>query len=191
MRIQDWFLDRFRTVVNVSGNAVGAAVVSHMCKGKLQDPQATTADCTNAGITSGDMDTDDSGHQPPLPTTYRYSRVDILNICARRYAGGLSEVEFGGSKTGSSIELEMEPERTPWPLSRAAKAQPRNGDIGSNALRHRHSTGERKLSGGDGGDDTPTYNETRALFASTLNKNNNRPAPTICMIDEETVFVEI
>ncbi len=68
-------------MVNVSGNAVGAAVVSHMCKGKLQDPQATTTDGTNAGVPEGDMDIDELGHNPPLPTTYRYPKVDILNTC--------------------------------------------------------------------------------------------------------------
>ncbi len=33
--LQDWFLDRFRTMVNVFSNSVGAAVVSTLCEENL------------------------------------------------------------------------------------------------------------------------------------------------------------
>jgi hypothetical protein len=33
--LQDWFLDRFRTMVNVFSNSVGAAVVSSLCEESL------------------------------------------------------------------------------------------------------------------------------------------------------------
>lgn len=33
----DWLLDRFRTVVNVMGDAFGAQVVQHLCKADLED----------------------------------------------------------------------------------------------------------------------------------------------------------
>jgi len=35
----DWFLDRFRTTVNVCGDCFGAAVVAHLSKKELQNPE--------------------------------------------------------------------------------------------------------------------------------------------------------
>ena len=33
----DWLLDRFRTVVNVLGDAIGAGIVYHLSKGELAE----------------------------------------------------------------------------------------------------------------------------------------------------------
>ena len=71
MSFQDWFLDRFRTVVNVFGNAVGAAVVAHVCRAKLAEP---------------------SDQQIDEPVVFRFG-VEPLHIA--RYAGGLSDVDNG------------------------------------------------------------------------------------------------
>lgn len=47
----DWFLDRFRTMVNVFSDSVGAAVVSKLCENKLQDsPQDDKYNQTTAII---------------------------------------------------------------------------------------------------------------------------------------------
>lgn len=70
MSVQDWFLDRFRTVTNVFGNAVGAAVISHLCQHKLMD-------------TPVDLDS--------LPDADAHEQVFT-------YPGGLTEVEFGNSQ---------------------------------------------------------------------------------------------
>lgn len=35
----DWFLDRFRTAINVWDDCVGAGIVAHLCRGDLQDTQ--------------------------------------------------------------------------------------------------------------------------------------------------------
>jgi len=41
----DWLLDRFRTVINVWGDAVGAGIVQHLCRRQLQKaPPATERD---------------------------------------------------------------------------------------------------------------------------------------------------
>jgi len=38
----DWLLDRFRTVINVWGDAVGAGIVQHLCRRQLQESSPAT-----------------------------------------------------------------------------------------------------------------------------------------------------
>ena len=82
----DWFLDRFRTAANVSGDTIGAAIVQKVCQGHL--PQTTPT------------------HAKSNATTLSQSPSDATSICTNNndphLSGGGDYVGVGVGVGGSA-----------------------------------------------------------------------------------------
>jgi len=86
----DWFLDRFRTAANVSGDTIGAAVVQKLCQRHLPKMMKTTPTMTTMATNFDEGDAFSLSQSP----------IDDASICTNNNESSLGSGEGDGEKGG-------------------------------------------------------------------------------------------